>query len=60
MFTQLAQQTEHSMEVITLCFTRDVAHTIGHGGAYYIWDLSDLASLSLDFLDNSCCAYQLC
>lgn len=29
-----------------------MAHARGHGGSYYIWDLSDLASLSLDFLDN--------
>lgn len=29
-----------------------MAHARGHGGSYYIWDLSDLASLSLDFLAN--------
>ena len=52
MFTQFSQQTGHSVEVITLCFTKVVAHARGHGGTYYIWDLSDLASLSLDFLDN--------
>lgn len=52
MFTQFAQQTGRSVEVITLCFTRVVAHARRHGGTYYICDLSDLASLSLDFLDN--------
>lgn len=52
MFAQLAQQTGRSVEIITLCFTRVVAHARGHGGSYYIWDLSDLASLSLDFLDD--------